>query len=65
MITKLLSILAIVLALLLTTSTFSIETTTKGAAMGGALAVQARGRRVTLRAHAFRPNRTYLVLTAR
>jgi hypothetical protein len=63
--TKILIFVAVILAVLLTSGLVNLEITAKGAAMGGALAVRARGRTVTLRAHAFRPNRTYLVLTAR
>lgn len=63
--TKLLSFVAIVLALLLTSGFVNLEGTVRGAAIGGALALRTGGRTVTLRAHVYRPGRTYLVLTAR
>jgi hypothetical protein len=62
---KFLALVAVVLALLLTTGFVNLEGTIRGTTLGGALAVRAGGRTVTLRAHSYRPNRTYLVLTAR
>lgn len=62
---KILSLAIVVLAFLLTSGFINLEGTLRGAAIGGALAVRTRGRTVTLRAHAYRTNRTYLVLTAR
>jgi len=41
------------------------EGTVKGPAVGGRLAVRARGRTVTLQAVAFRPNRCYYVVNVR
>ena len=62
---RILALAAAVLALLLTTGFINLEGTVRGTMLGGALAVKAGGRTVTLRAHSYRPNRTYLVLTAR
>ena len=65
MIYRVLALATVMLVLLLTVGYVNLESTVKGATIGGALAVTARGRTVTLRAHAFRPNRTYLILTVR
>jgi len=61
---KILSILVVALALLLTTGAFSIEGRTSGA-LGGRLAVRARNRQVVFAAVQYRPGRIYYRLNAR
>ena len=65
MVAKILSLALIVLGLLLTTGFVNLEGTVRGVTVGGAVAVRANGRTVTLRAHCYRPQRSYLVLTVR
>ena len=65
MVAKILSLIIVVLALLLTTGFVNLEGTVRGVTVGGAVAVRAGGRTVTLRARCYRPQRSYLVLTMR
>ncbi len=63
MIGKLLAVVVVALALLLTTGAFSIEGRMSGA-MGGRLAVRARNRRLVFAAVTYRPGKVFYRLNA-
>lgn len=65
MVKFILLLLATLVLFLFSMGAFVAEGTVKGPAVGGRLAVRARGRTVTLQAVAFRPNRCYYVVNVR